>query len=225
MGSAAGDTRGLHWSALPWAVRGSCLSTSLPTVEGGANYTQVGKLQVALFLYRTEPIPAKVPPSSVFLGQPFRHGRTSSLNKTLSACLFFFFFFSFCPWGLFGPWGQFSAGLSHGVTLPDRRLGFLSLVPTPQSLLPSDFNILFFLLLVLTMLIPRFSVAHSVPFSLSLPLHRPKFNPTPLSLFLSASLWPNQTNTAPLWTCDKLTAQPRVCVIHLHSQEGILFQT
>ena len=93
MGSAAGDTRGLHWSALPWAVRGSCLSTSLPTVEGGANYTQVGKLQVALFLYRTEPIPAKVPPSSVFLGQPFRHGRTSSLNKTLSACLFFFFLF------------------------------------------------------------------------------------------------------------------------------------
>lgn len=84
-------------------------------------YTQVGKLQVALFLYRTEPIPAKVLPSPGFLGQPFRHRRTLSLNKTLSACLFFFF--SLCPWELFGPWGQFLAGLSHGSDSAWQRAG------------------------------------------------------------------------------------------------------
>lgn len=85
-------------------------------------------------------------PRSCPLWSPgFRHRRTLSLNKSLSAC-----FSSFCPRGWLTPGGQISAGFSHGNLLAE-GCASTPCFPHPAAL-PGDFSILFFLLLVLTVL-------------------------------------------------------------------------
>lgn len=124
-------------------------------------------------------------------GSAFRH-RTLSLNQSLSAC-----FSSLCPRGLVDPGSQISAGFSHSDSAWRLMKAVLPL-PASHTLQPltrwlqhsvfpaSGLNCTHF----------WFSVADPVPFGPSLPLHRPKFNPTPLSLFLWARLQSNQTHTA-----------------------------
>ena len=150
-------------------VQSPCVSTSLPTFEGATNYTQVGKLQVALFLYRSELIPARILPSPSLPGQPFWNRGTWSLNKSLSAC---FCFVLFCCLVLsleFGPCGRFPAGRA----LPQQGWAFPPWFPRPAASSPVTSRSLY-PLLVLTTLILRVCFAHSVPFSSTLPPFQPK---------------------------------------------------
>lgn len=138
-------------------------------------------MQVVLFLCRTGPIPAKTQPSSGSLDQALRYRGTSNPSKSLSAWFFYYFYFLV-------PEGNVVLGVS---SQQGSRTGFshkaVLFLPGSHTLKPltSDFVIPLFLLLVLTLLIPGCSVAHSAPCSSSLPpSYRPVSDPTNQKQFL-----------------------------------------